>query len=60
MLVPNLQTLEFKEKADIFTMLYPQAEDIKPILIEKIKAQGDLNNILKTNVLSRHDKMDNV
>ena len=41
MLVPNLQTLEFKEKADIFTMLYPEAEDIKPILIEKIKAQGD-------------------
>ena len=49
MLVPNLQTLEFKEKADIFTMLYPEAEDIKPILIEKIKAQGD-QQYRKTNV----------
>ena len=49
MLVPNLQTLEFKEKADIFTMLYPEAEDIKPILIEKIKAQGD-QQYSKTNV----------
>ena len=57
MLVPNLQTLEFKEKADIFTMLYPEAEDIKPILIEKIKAQGDQQY---SNKCGRHDKMDNV
>ena len=41
MLVPNVQNLEFKEQADVFTMIYPDAEDIKPILTEKIKAQGD-------------------
>ena len=49
MLVPNVQNLEFKEQADVFTMIYPDAEDIKPILTEKIKAQGD-QQYRKTNV----------
>tara|TARA_B100001287_G_scaffold91146_1_gene76388 strand:+ start:8201 stop:8746 length:546 start_codon:yes stop_codon:yes gene_type:complete len=49
MLVPNLQTLQFNETADVFTMIYPEHEDIKPILTEKIKAQGD-QQYRKTNV----------
>ena len=49
MLVPNIQTLEFKETTDVFTMMYPEAEEIKPILIDKIKTQGD-QQYRKTNV----------
>ena len=49
MLVPNIQTLEFKETTDVFTMMYPEAEEFKAILIDKIKTQGDLQ-FRKTNV----------
>ena len=49
MLVPNVQTLEFKEQADVFTMVYPEFETLNPILGEKIRAQGD-QQYRKTNV----------
>ncbi len=49
MLTPNVQNLQFNEPADVFTMIYSEAESIKPILTEKIKAQGD-QQYRKTNV----------
>ena len=49
MLVPNLQTLEFKEQADVFTMVYPEFETLNPILDQKIRAEGD-QQFRKTNV----------
>lgn len=49
MLVPNVQTLEFKEQADVFTMVYPEFETLNPILGQKIRAQGD-QQYRKTNV----------
>jgi len=49
MLEPNVQNLEFKEKADVFTAVYPDAESLNPILANKIKAEGD-QQFRKTNV----------
>ena len=49
MLIPNVQNLQFNEQADVFTMIYEDAESLKPILTEKIKAQGD-QQYRKTNV----------
>ena len=49
MLIPNVQNLQFNEQADVFTMKYEDAESLKPILTEKIKAQGD-QQYRKTNV----------
>ena len=48
-MIPNVQNLTFSETADVFTMIYPEAETINPILAEKIRAQGDLQ-YRKTNV----------
>jgi hypothetical protein len=41
MFIPNVQKLEFKESADIYTYIYEDAEVLNPILAEKIKAKGD-------------------
>ena len=40
MLEPNVQSLEFKEQADVFTMVYPEFETLNPILDQKIRAEG--------------------
>ena len=49
MFIPNVQKLEFKESADIYTYIYEDAEVLNPILAEKIKARGDCQ-YRKTNV----------
>jgi hypothetical protein len=48
-MIPNVQNLTFSETADVFTMIYHEAETINPILAEKIRAQGD-HQYRKTNV----------
>lgn len=48
-MVPHIQTFEFKERANIFTGMFPDKESIKADLISCIKEQGD-QQYHKTNV----------
>ena len=59
MLVPNLQTLQSQEKAEVFTGFILMQKLSDQPLTSKIKAQGD-STIQKNKCKSRYDKMDNV
>jgi len=48
-MLPNVQTLEFKEQAEVFTYVYEDAEKLNPILADKIRSRGDAQ-YRKTNV----------